>query len=93
MFSAESRYAHVPDAVFTGPGGRQIHYRRLRRIPFDIPIQATYVVADGDRFDLVSNTVYGDPLQFWRICDANRGLWPDDLLAVAGRHLDIPEQQ
>ena len=45
--------------------------------------------ADGERLDLVANRFFGDPQQFWRICDANRAMRPDDLTAPIGRRLRI----
>jgi hypothetical protein len=46
-------------------------------------------VVQEDRLDLLAFTFYRDPEQFWRICDANLTLRPDDLLQVA-RQLQIP---
>ena len=40
----------------------------------------------GDRLDLITARTLGDPEQFWRICDANDALDPDDL-AEPGRRL------
>ena len=34
----------------------------------------------------------GDPEQFWRICDANEAMWPDDLLII-GKKLSIPSSE
>ena len=31
----------------------------------------------------------GDPLQYWRICDANGAMRPDELTDTAGRRLRI----
>ena len=35
----------------------------------------------------------GDPEQFWRVCDANRALLPDELTAAAGSviRITLPE--
>jgi len=93
MFSSRSRYASAPDALYAEPGGRQIPFKQLRRIPTDAPIQGMHVVGEQERFDLVAYTHYGDPEQFWRVCDANRGTWPEDLLAVPGRQLLVPQSR
>jgi hypothetical protein len=90
MFTQRSRYATVPDAVHEDPDGRRIPHKQLRRIPAEAPVHEAHVVDEGDRFDLVAFAHYGDPEQFWRICDANRGMWPDDLLAAPGRQLVVP---
>jgi hypothetical protein len=36
-------------------------------------------VAQGDRLDTITARYLGDPTQFWRICDANDTLRPDEL--------------
>jgi hypothetical protein len=53
----------------------------------------SYAVALGDRLDLVAFRFYQDPLQFWRICDANGALLPEELTAELGRRLAIPFAQ
>jgi nucleoid-associated protein YgaU len=89
MFFRGSRYENVPDAVWTDPAGLEIPYKRLRLLPSPAAIQA-YRVQTGDRLDLIAFGVYQDPEQFWRICDGNRALRPDDLLVPPGRTLRIP---
>jgi nucleoid-associated protein YgaU len=46
-------------------------------------------VQAGDRLDLLAARYFGDPLQYWRIADANPALSPDQLLEP-GRVLSIP---
>jgi hypothetical protein len=89
MFAPNSRYAAVPNAIYTDPNGREIPYKRLRPI-LDAPIQQPHGVVQGDRLDLLAFRYYDDPEQFWRICDANGALLPDDLTAEVGRRLIIP---
>ncbi len=88
MFSRTSRYRDVPDGICTDRTGRQIAYKRLRLIP-SLQAQLTHTVRDGERLDLLGLQYYNDPEQFWRICDANLALQPDDLVAVPGRRLLI----
>ena len=38
---------------------------------------------DDERLDHIAWQHYRDAERFWRICDANRALWPDDLLEEA----------
>lgn len=41
-----------------------------------------YKVREGDRFDIISNLLYGVPDYWWRIADANPEIfYPDQLLA------------
>jgi hypothetical protein len=89
MFFRGSRYEPIPDAEITTPAGRTVRYKRARFIPETRGI-LPYAVVQGDRLDLVSYRAYGDPEQFWRICDANGALRPDDLVAEPGRLLLIP---
>jgi hypothetical protein len=51
-----------------------------------------HTVVQEDRLDLLSATFYTDPTQFWRICDANLAMRPDDLVQVSVRLL-IPVVQ
>ncbi len=46
-------------------------------------------VVAGDRLDLLAARYFGDPLQFWRIADANPARSPDELIEP-GRVLVIP---
>jgi hypothetical protein len=89
MFARGSRYEQSPEATYTDAAGRARPYKLLRMFPPAAPIAQTYEPADGERLDLVANRFYGDPEQFWRICDANRALRPDDL-ETAGTRLAIP---
>ena len=79
MFNRNSRYAGTPDAVYVDANGRSHPYKRLRAFPDAVPSGQVHELADGERLDLVAWRAYGDPEQFWRICDANRALRPDDL--------------
>jgi hypothetical protein len=87
MFTATSRYASVADGTNQEASGRQTSYKLLRIIP-SAPTLQVHTVVQGDRLDLVANTYYSDPEQFWRICDANVAMRPDDLLQV-GLQLQI----
>ncbi|HEV2387306.1 MAG TPA: hypothetical protein VGS20_08630 [Candidatus Acidoferrales bacterium] len=92
MFSSTSRYAATPDGLYLDPSGRQIPYKLLRLTP-DTQTLQTHTVAQGDRLDLIAFQYYGDPEQYWRVCDGNTALRPDDLTAVAGRRLNVPLAQ
>jgi len=85
MFASGSRYERVPQAVYAG----RSPYVLLRTFPDPAPSERTLVLRDGDRLDLLAFRFYGDPEQFWRLCDANRVLRPEDA-EVAGRRLVIP---
>lgn len=88
MFAKGSRYEMVPDAVYIDPSGREIVYKRLRLIPA-APALQVHTVRHEERLDLIAFQYYQDPEQFWRVCDANVSLRPEDL-EEAGRRLLIP---
>lgn len=92
MFTATSRYYGLP-VLTTGAGtpAGPVQYvaRRLLPDPDTLSQVGTYVVAPGDRLDLIANSQFGDPQQAWRIADAARVLDPDVLTAVPGRVLRI----
>jgi hypothetical protein len=89
MFFRGSRYEPVPEAQLVTSEGRTIRYKRVRFIP-DAPGSLAQQVNQGDRLDLISYRIYKDPEQFWRICDANLALLPEELTAEPGRRLLIP---
>lgn len=81
MFTQTSRYASVASATYQDAKGRQVAYKLLRLTP-DAPTLLTHTVQQQDRLDLLANTYYTDPEQFWRICDANSAVRPEDLLKI-----------
>jgi hypothetical protein len=88
MFFQGSRYATVLDATLVEPSGRVIRYKTNRFIP-DTRAFVGHQVLAGERLDHIAFRHYRDPERFWRICDANRAMWPDDLLVI-GRVIAIP---
>lgn len=90
MFARGSRYETVPEAVHVDASGREVPYKLLRLLPPTPPTLQTHHVVDGDRLDLLAHRYLGDPELFWRICDANGALRPEELTLEAGRVLGIP---
>lgn len=89
MFSPGSRYERVTIAVHVDREGRERPYVLLRTFPSPAPTQQQHEFAEYERLDLLASRFFGDPEQFWRICDANRTLQPGSLETV-GRRLQIP---
>ncbi len=95
MFEANSRYANLETATFTGPDGEPIAYVRRRFLPQGErqPLLVEVTVTEGDRLDLIAARILGDPEQFWRICDANNAMDPFDLVAEPGDVLRVTVPQ
>lgn len=91
MFETGSRYYDLEQAKLTSRDGRVISYKRRRFLPksSEMQVAAEVSVVLGERLDLISARVIGDPEQFWQICDANDAMNPPDLTSVPGRILRV----
>ena len=92
MFFKGSRYEQVAAAEIDGPYGRRLRYKKTRFIGPATP-QRLHVITQSERLDLLAHQYFRDSERFWRICDANFALWPDDLLAQPGRSIVIPNAE
>ena len=91
MFSTTSRYHDIETTKYNAPDGRKIVYLQRRFLPIEQPtILTKYTVTEGDRLDNITARYLGDPEQFWRLCDANNAMHPDELTSVIGQHINIP---
>ena len=90
-FPVTSRYAGIDTAELQTSDGRTIAYLRRRFVPSAdrFALLQEHIVTEGERLDNVTAQYLSDPEQFWRICDANNALRPEDLLQPIGRHLRI----
>jgi hypothetical protein len=95
MSEPTSRYYSLETATLVMPDGRQAAYLRRRFLPRgrDLTLLAETAVQQSERLDLMAHRTLGDPLQFWRICDANDAMDPLELTAQPGRLLRIPVPQ
>jgi hypothetical protein len=88
MFETTSRYASVDDATLDQPLAdgtvRTIRFKRRRFLPDPsaMTLLTRHVMTDADRLDLVAARYVGDPTMFWRLCDSNDVLRPDELERV-----------
>lgn len=92
MFFKGSRYEQVPTLDYTAADGRVIRYKAIRPIP-STPSFGRHVVDEGERLDHIAFQHYRDAERFWRICDANLTVWPDELTARSGRVIDVPASE
>ena len=91
IFPPTSRYFNIETAIFEGRDGRAHAYLRRRFVPPPERFSALleHVVVQGDRLDNITARYLRDPLQFWRVCDANRAMRPEELTETLGRRLLI----
>ncbi|HSL00268.1 MAG TPA: hypothetical protein VK869_08005 [Rubrobacteraceae bacterium] len=95
MFEPTSRYAEIETARMTLTDGRGeprvVAYKRRRFVPPGAAMTtlAEHTVAQGDRLDNIAARYVGDPEQYWRICDANEVVRPEELTDEVGRVIRI----
>lgn len=91
MFEHTSRYYNLETAQHTTPEGRLVAYKRRRFLPHTqhLPVLIELKVTEGDRLDLLTAKVLGDPEQFWQLCDMNDAMNPADLTQPPGRTLRV----
>ncbi len=94
MFEPTSRYYDIETVKMTvgdAEGARVISYKRRRILLSGETMMtlAEHTVTQGDRLDNLTARYAGDPEQFWRICDANDVLRPEELTEEIGRIIKI----
>ncbi len=95
MFEPTSRYAEIETVRMTLKDAqgepRIVSYKRRRFVPPGVAMTtlAEHTVAQGDRLDNIAARYVGDPEQFWRICDANDVVRPEELTEEVGRVIRI----
>ncbi|HZY34748.1 MAG TPA: LysM domain-containing protein [Rhodanobacter sp.] len=90
-FPPASRYALTPTASFVRADGTPVTYLKRRFVPApeNLALLQWHQVVQGERLDNITTKYLGDPEQFWRLCDANRALRPQELTETIGRKLRI----
>jgi nucleoid-associated protein YgaU len=95
MIDPRSRYAAIGTGTLTVLGSdgtaREVRYLLRRFIPPGDaqPTVLEHAVEQGDRLDNIAARTLGDATDFWRICDANHALDPDELTDEIGRRVKI----
>jgi len=91
IISATSRYAAVEQKMLELPDGTRIPYlaRRFVPAPGRFAEIGFHIVVQGERPDMVAGAELGDAEQFWRLCDANGVLRPEELTARTGARIRI----
>jgi hypothetical protein len=90
-FPATSRYYEIDITTMKLPDGETVAYLRRRFIPDPglFSLLQYHTVTQGQRLDQITAKYMTDPEQFWRICDANAAMRPDELTETVGRQLRI----
>lgn len=80
LFPPNSRYRGIDTATLVA-GGQTVVYIRRRFVPSpdDLASIQQHTVKQGERLDNLAAQFLGDPELFWRLCDANAAMRPEDL--------------
>jgi len=91
-FPPNSRYHGLRTLKIDAGDGTFIVYLTRRFVPpLDrAAVIRAHVVSEGERLDNITALYLVDPELFWRVCDANGIVRPDDLTARAGAEIRIP---
>src|SRR6185369_412514 len=91
LFPPSSRYYGIDTATLETSDGTTLIYLRRRFVPSPerFALIREHVVTEGERLDNITARYLGDPELFWRICDANRAMRPEELTEAIGRRLRI----
>jgi hypothetical protein len=90
-FPPTSRYALTPTTSLVRADGTMVAYLKRRFVPApeNLALLQWHQVVQNERLDNIAAKYLGDPEQFWRLCDANRALRPDELTETIGKKLRI----
>jgi hypothetical protein len=91
LFPPTSRYYGIDTATLETAEGETIIYLRRRFLPPPerFALLQMHVVTQDERLDNITAQYLGDPEQFWRVCDANGAMRPDELTETIGRRIRI----
>ena len=94
LFPPTSRYHGIETATLETADGRMFIYvrRRFCPPPERFSLLQEHKVTQGERLDNITAHYLNDPEQFWRLCDANGVLKPNELEEIGRRlRLTLPE--
>jgi hypothetical protein len=95
MFPTTSRYYGIDTNILKTAEGKEIAYLLRRFLPpaENTVVMAVHTVNQNERLDNITARYLIDPEQFWRLCDSNNAMHPEELTEVIGRRLIIPMPQ
>ncbi|MEA2569386.1 MAG: hypothetical protein QOI24_1387 [Acidobacteriota bacterium] len=90
-FPPNSRYHGLGTLQIPAADGSPIVFLKRRFIaqPERFSVIGIHFVSQGDRLDNIAAQTLGDPELFWRICDANAVIVPDELTDALGNRIVI----
>jgi nucleoid-associated protein YgaU len=92
-FAPNSRYHGIAFGLYrrsAGDTGARYVLRRFIPQQRDIAVALEHIVQSGERPDLLSAQILGDPELYWRIADANVVTDPFELTDTLGARVVIP---
>jgi hypothetical protein len=91
MVTQSSRYYKTGTLVLK-MGEEEIWYFKRRFIPdvSQTQVQTLHTVSQGERPDIISASSLGNAELFWRLCDANVTMRPENLTGTPGKRIIIP---
>jgi hypothetical protein len=91
QFPTASRYNGIATTTLESPDGQTIIFltRRFVPSPDRFALLHLHTLTQAERLDNIAARYVGDPTAFWRLCDANNAMRPDELTETLGRQLRI----
>ena len=85
-FPPTSRYHNLGLTTLTLADGTAVPYLLRRFLPATeaFTVLREHTVVEGERPDHIAARALGDPEAFWRLCDANGVMHPDELTDEVG---------
>jgi len=90
-FASNSRYVAIETSEWQRNDGLSVRYVKRRFIPApeNFATMQEHAVEENDRLDNVSAKYFSDPGLYWRLCDANGVMKPEQLTTETGKRLRI----
>ena len=91
MFPENSRYHGTAITTLEQTGKEPIAYLKRRLLPPTerFAVLQEHTVVEADRVDNLAAQYLGDPELYWRLCDANGVMRPDELTEKVGEKVVI----
>lgn len=91
MILYNSRYKKIEVATLKQSNGLEVRYLRRRFLPPASPDRSfEYSIVQGDRLDNLTASFLGNPELFWRMCDDNNAMHPNEITSTIGRTIWLP---